>query len=280
MAGQRFDRLVLEAVRRRVRAAIGGQCFRTYPSFAAASAGVVGYADPAIIDVVALKTERFRASRQANVPATGQLTVQGVAAVLSVSGGSSSIDVVELGGACGATFFELDAVLPDLIRRWRIVETAGMVAAAAPRFGDDRLRFHQALAEVNTLAPPDLVFCQGTLQFIADPASALASLLLLRPRAVYVARTLVSTGIDRPVYTRLRSRLSAHGPGPLPTGLPDHATVTPTCVMPFDALTSCLEPEYRLVVEFEEGEDLPELACLAAAESVRNRGFIALRVAV
>ncbi len=270
--------LASHAAIRTVRRLLGVSRFLTFPSFEAAAHGIRGYEDPAIVDVVARKTQRLRETLQPGDPARSRHTTQALMAVILAARVHGAIDVVEFGGACGATFFELDAVMPDAIGRWQVVETRAMVAVASQRFGGPRLSFRTGLGDPTIAASPDLIFCQGALQFVAHPLQILAGLLRLQPRVVYVGRTLVSTGTERAIYSRLHSRLSAHGPGSLPAGVSDAPTATALNVLPFGMLVDQLGDPYQCIVRFEEDEDLPDLAAAGDAETVRTRGFLAVRM--
>ena len=49
--------------------------------------------------------------------------------VLSYVFAQRAINVLEVGGACGASYFETQVMLPGRISHWSIVETPAMAAA-------------------------------------------------------------------------------------------------------------------------------------------------------
>ena len=51
------------------------------------------------------------------------------------------LNVIEIGGACGALYFELNHLLPSSIGSWHIVETSPMAEVGRKLFEDDKLTF-------------------------------------------------------------------------------------------------------------------------------------------
>ena len=65
--------------------------------------------------------------------------------------------MLEVGGACGALYFEMTHFLKGKIRAWHVVETRAMAQAARKLFQDDRLRFFDSLQEAIVGYEPDLI---------------------------------------------------------------------------------------------------------------------------
>ena len=111
---------------------------REYESFDAALRDSDSYEDPRLVEVVKEKTKRYRESLAQKPPITTRQLVQNLF-VLSYVEPQRELSVLEIGGACGASYFETELMLPGRIRHWSIVETPAMAAAGE---SDSKLSFH------------------------------------------------------------------------------------------------------------------------------------------
>lgn len=233
-----------------------------YESFEAASAGVDGYEDPGVIKAVAAKTATFRKEIQRRI--THRLTVQDLLVLHRVSHGSP-VRVLDLGGACGATFFELKALAPDAIESWVVVETKPMVEQARG-FEGGALRFSSDL-DGELAESPDLVIAKGVLHYTKDPGSLLRQLTSSTSSYVYLSRT---PAFDQPrlaVFIRQSTRLRNHGPGLLPD-VGDRRVSLPATVISWSSYLGAAHGA-EVLWEFEEGNQWR-----LRAESVRDMGML------
>ena len=176
---------------------------KVYDSYDDALVDSHTYEDPGVIQVVSSKTEAYRNALLAGKDKTvnNRQTVQNMF-VLSYVWHDRPLDVLEIGGACGASYFELNHLLPGRIKSWHVVETPAMAAAGRKLFQDDRLTFHDDLdTAVAQLESLDLLIAQGVLQYMRDPLQTLEALLKLGFAYVYITRTVVGDGIQRPIIT-------------------------------------------------------------------------------
>lgn len=229
---------------------------REYESYEDALAGSDTYQADDIIKVVSSKTEAYRnqlSARTSRVISDRQ-TQQNVF-VLSFVEPERPLNVLELGGACGASFQEMKHLLPGRLRSWRIVETPAMAAAGRGLFHDDELRFFDdlklAAAEMESL---DLAIAQGVLQYTPDPLETLDDLLALGFKHVYLTRTIVAeeTPSEKPLVINSVSNLSEHGQGAMPSGFADRKITTPCTIIPEASLTSRFRAGYRQQFWFDE----------------------------
>jgi len=225
---------------------------REYESFDAALRDSDSYEDPRLIEVVKEKTKRYRESLSQQPPISTRQLVQNLF-VLSYVEPQRELSVLEIGGACGASFYETELMLRGRIRHWSIVETPAMAAAGASIADDARLTFH---SDINSaiLESRDLAIAQGALQYAGDPLKTLADLCALQLSYIYVTRTAVAN-TETPIFTKQITEIAAHGPGRLPNA-PAGSSSQPMTLVSFEALTSALPSNYEILYKFEEGDEL------------------------
>lgn len=248
---------------------------RAYASYDEALKDSDSYEDPALVDIVKEKTRRYRdtlASAAARTIESRQL-VQNLL-VLSYVDPQQPLDVMELGGACGASYFELKQLVPNRLRHWSILETAAMAAAGRTlNAGEPNLSFHAELpAAVEALKSRRLAIAQGVLQYTSDPLGVLQSLFALEFAYVYVTRTAVAD-VDAPVFTRQETELASHGPGRLPNA-PAGKSSQPLTLVNMESLFSVVPANYELVFKFVESDDR-FMSIGERRVTVRDAGFLA-----
>jgi putative methyltransferase (TIGR04325 family) len=230
---------------------------KEYDSFGSALKDSDTYEDPAIIEVVSSKTRGYRdflASDTGQHASINRQTAQNMF-VISYVHSDRPVDVLELGGACGASYYELNHFLPERIGQWFIVETPAMAVAGKEIFQDDKIKFFDTFsAAVSGLKNPDLIIAQGVLQYTSNPIQMLDDLLDLGFKYMYITRTTVSDRTERPIITKQVTNLSDHGPGmPFPEGLTDRQTSQPLTIIPFESISSRISVDYDVVFSFKEG---------------------------
>ena len=247
---------------------------RRYDSFANALHDSDSYEDPRLIEIVREKTKRYRdnLASGARPPVTSRQMAQNLF-VLSYVEPQRSLNVLELGGACGAAYFEARTLLPDRIRHWSITETAAMASAGQTVADDPKLSFHSDIdSAVKQLKSRDLAIAQGVLQYAGDPRAVLKQLFALDFAYVYVTRTAVADS-GAPIFTRQETELAAHGPGRLPDA-PAGKSSQPMTLVNLDALVSAVPSTYEIVFNFDEGEQRT-LSIGGQSVTIRDTGFLA-----
>lgn len=233
------------------------------------------YEDSDVIEVVESKTDAYRNAVLAGDGrvVSSRQTAQNMF-VLSCVCHVRPLDVLEIGGACGINYFELNHLCPGRIKSWRIVETTTMAAAGRRLIRDGRLTFYDALdTAVAQLENLDLLIAQGVLQYMPDPLQTLETLLNLGFDWVYITRTFVGNGIEYPIITKQVVNLSTHGPGGIPKGFADRKTSQPLTFVPFESIASLISVGYSVAYQFAEGGDR---SMRIGSQTVRTRemGFL------
>lgn len=245
---------------------------REYESFAAALRDSDSYEDPRLVAVVKEKTKRYREGLAQKPPVTTRQMVQNLF-VLSYVEPQRPLHVLEVGGACGASYFEMELMLPGRIRRWAVVETAAMAAAGE---SDAKLSFYSDInSATNDLESRDLAIAQGALQYAGDPLQTLADLCALKLSYVYVTRNAVAN-TETPIFTKQVTEIAAHGPGRLPDA-PEGSSSQPMTLVSFAALLGALPSNYEILFKFEEGEERT-VSIGGRLVTLRDVGFLARRV--
>jgi putative methyltransferase (TIGR04325 family) len=245
-----------------------------YASFAAALADSNSYEDQRLIAVVSEKTRRYREALRNSPSRTidSRQTVQNMF-VLSQVEPQRKIYVLEIGGACGASFYEAKHLLPDRVEHWSIVETAAMAAAGEALKNDPELTFHSDVnSALASLESHDLAIVQGTLQYVPDPPQLLNQLFATDIGYVYVTRTPV-TAVTASIFTKQETDLAAHGPGKLPNS-PAGKSSQPLTLLNDATLFDAVPAAYEIVFRFEESGHRTLLIDDRAVE-VRDVGFLA-----
>ena len=247
--------------------------YKNYESFQQALEDSNSYEDPRLIEVVKEKTRRYRdALANGSRPAIATRQMAQNMFVLSYVEPQRAVNVLEIGGACGASYFETQLMLPGRIRHWSIVETPAMAAAGRSLTDDPNLSFHSDFAAATTqLESRDLAIAQGALQYAGDPVQMLKELFALGLSYVYVTRTAVAN-VDRPVFTKQETDLAAHGPGTLPNA-PSDKSSQPLTLVSRDALVSAVPANYEIVFNFDESEERT-LSVDTRRVLVREVGFL------
>ncbi len=227
---------------------------RIYQNFSEALEDSHTYEDPGVIEVVVEKTKRYRSELEASMERNIQTrqALQNAFVVSKIYSGHQ-INVLEVGGACGAAFFELEYLLPGYVSRWNVVETRGMTEAAKVNFQSDRLFFCQDFNEATqSLEPLDMVMASGVIQYLEKPIKTLKSILERGFPYVYLSRTLVSKDLEKKVFVKQKIRLSDHGPGEMPEYITDRETSQPMAILPYSELMDCTKANYSTLFLFLE----------------------------
>lgn len=187
---------------------------------------------------------------------------------------AEELKVIDFGGGAGYHYEIARAALgKSSAIRWNIVETPAM-AKAAQCVEEDGLRFFDSVEDAGRdLGTVDLVLASSALQYCPDPELFLRRLVDVGARHLFITRTPFSeSGED--VISVQRSRLSANGPGPLPSGFTDVEISYPITYLSTAKVEEILSQKYEVRFKIEEERGV----FLAGSESFNMWGyFCALR---
>ena len=247
--------------------------YEVFESFESALRNSNSYEDPRIIEVVREKTRRYKAALATSSRSIENRQTAQNLFVLSHVTPERAINVLEVGGACGASYFELKHLVPNRIAQWSITETPAMANAGNALNDDPALSFHSDLVSAaKQLESRDIAIAQGVLQYAGDPIAMLKALYKLQFSYVYITRTAVAD-VDSPVYIKQDTEIAAHGPGSLPKA-PEGRSTQPMTLVSYESLLSSTPANYEIVFRFVESDDRV-MAIGDRRLTARDAGFLA-----
>jgi hypothetical protein len=161
---------------------------------------------------------QFRVARALRYAASGDIVTPepGILMLATAVGMfQRPVTVLEFGGGTGYHATTLSRLLPGLVSRYVVVETAAQVAAANGKIAG--VQFLDRIPDENF----DIVFSSGALQCTQAPLGYLKQLCDLAAPVMVFARNAFS---DRQVFFEQRSSMLNHGAGPVPDGFEDLIT--------------------------------------------------------
>lgn len=248
---------ISEAVRRAAAAAMMrfDGSMKRFGTFEQAKAHSSGYEDEKIAGVVAHKSRLLREELQRH-PETikfSRCDLQNVFCFLHVYDEvNAPLDVMEIGGACGAACETVRHVCDEKTGTWAVVETPAMARKGRECFGDAKLTFHTHPDEVIP-GGRHLLVASGVLQYLENPLAALTDWFGRGFTYVYLTRNLVLPTSPGPVYVRQATRLTEHGPRyPTPRKYRKAGVSYPMTILPARAIPDHVSDNYSIVYKFSE----------------------------
>lgn len=203
---------------------------QTYSSYneALGDCANFGYEAGDVVEVVFRKTKAHSITVEKSLllPTVGETLL--LFALGKLADRPEPIKVLDFGGACGAHYFRIRAMLQNKVAlHWHVVETSAM-AKRAQELSTNSLKFfdsiENAMAAFNGQA--DIVHSSGVLQCVPSASECLEELLSCRTAYHVFARVGFNRG-DEDVICIHESRLSHNGPGPMPSDIPDGSAKYP-----------------------------------------------------
>jgi putative methyltransferase (TIGR04325 family) len=193
-----------------------------YPDFETALLNCDSYDDGDICAIVSEKTKRFSEHLSATISDSQQTqTLLAFQTILNLSNKNNAqikkIDVLDIGGACGANYFLIDFFAKDSIRRWAVLETKKMKDIAIPLFASNVLQFCDSFEDaLGNCEGKDLCMMLGVLQFLPDPIDTFQKVLNSGFQFLYLDRHSFLMSGDEMLISSVKSDIAHHGPGHLP----------------------------------------------------------------
>ena len=163
----------------------------------------------------------------------------------------NEINVLDIGGACGAHYFETKLFFQENINIcWNVIETQEMVRSAK-KYGleNNELCFFDDFEKISI--PIDFIYSSGTLQYVPDAYEYLTKLIEIKANFILFNRMMFNEN-DRDFITVQESKLSANGPGKIPDGYVDKIIKYPHTTLSYKRFTEKLEKQYKLEWVFDE----------------------------
>ena len=213
------------------------------------------YEEQELIEVILKKTKRFVSKLNEDIIPiweTSAYTLLSVINPILTNIESKTINVIDFGGACGAHYFHIRALIDKMIRlNWIVVETDTMVKFAK-ELETSELKFRNNISSaVKELGKIDLLHTSGTFQCVNDPEKYLKEVLSVDAQWLLFNRLGLNT-LDKDVITIHRSKLSWNGIGDLPEGYKDRWIKYPFIFSSEKKFNDELKKNYDLVARFDD----------------------------
>ena len=214
-----------------------------------------GYEQEELIETIYQKTKYFRTSleKERELIVTDSMLQPLNALFLSLMSRSlkDEINIIDLGGACGAHYFIAKTILKDYKLRWHVVETPQMVKKAKTLETDELQFFENIPSAFHNFNHVDLFHSSGTLQYVPDYEKNLSEIFDTNAKYLFLSRLALNSG-DSPIFIIQESRMSDNGPGPLPIGIMDRLCRYPSCYIPSSWFEEKISSHYRVIMRFPE----------------------------
>jgi len=203
-----------------------------------------GYDIPAIVERVKqaqLKVARGEAAYERDSVLFDKIEhsyplLVGLLRAASRNGGT--LNVVDIGGALGSTYFQCRGLLEGLTIRWNVVEQPAFVECGNAHFQSEQLRFFADLPSCLAAEPARVAILSGVLPYVEDAHAML--------RAVAEA-ALPTVILDRTPFWDADDRLTVQS---VPPSIYGFAVSYPAWILNRPRVLSHFLPQYRLVEEF------------------------------
>lgn len=216
-----------------------------------------GYENEMLVDVVFQKTLNYKNElKSSGSLAALEASLQSMIGILLAeleTNTNKTINVIDLGGACGAHYFYMRGALGNKKTfRWHVVETPAMVKKAK-LFETDELHFFDdiSIAKAAFKSDIDYFHSSGAIQYFPEPERTLKEVFSSEARFVMLSRLALSSG-RREVIAVQETMLSANGPGPLPIGVQDRLCKYPVIYYPKQKLEELIHEKYSIALRFDE----------------------------
>lgn len=206
-----------------------------------------------LVKVVVDKNLNFRNELDSN-PVFDLTTLRTLIPLASINNTNNSLSVIDFGGGGGYHYTIAKKALGNKKSiNWRVVETSTM-ANEAQRLTTDQLKFFSDIdAARKSIDDLDLVFTSSALQYCPDPLAYLEKLIDLNAPYLFITRTpFVDSSED--IVTTQTSKLSANGPGLLPSNYSDRSVTYPITYVSKKKAEDLLNKKYDVRFRIDEGK--------------------------
>jgi putative methyltransferase (TIGR04325 family) len=150
------------------------------------------------------------------------------------------LNVVDVGGSLGSTFFQCRAALEPAVQvRWSVVEQTLFAACGREHFETDQLRFFDDLETCLKSEEQDIAILSSVLPYVEQPHALLETVAQKLPAAI----------IDRtPVWSGLPDRITVQH---VPASIYGFATSYPAWVLNRDSLVDHFAARFCPILEFD-----------------------------
>ena len=188
--------------------------------------------------------------------------------------------ILDIGGACGALFFELSELTNIEIEKYYIVETPHMVSKARAMIESENLEFYSKIEEVPNIESIDLFIAQGVVQYFSDAIGMLKIINKLPVPFKYFSRTEWLLKLQNPIIFIQEAFLYDSGPGGVPSDYPviNRKTKIPHTLVPLDLFENCLLQNHSLIKKIKETPQSIKKNSIFKSIHVQQIGFLLKKI--
>jgi putative methyltransferase (TIGR04325 family) len=211
-----------------------------------------GYEEEELIKVILAKTKVFKERLELEPFFNCDHVNANILMCFGCIVSNTKLNVIDIGGACGAHYFIIKKVYGDKIKlNWNIVETPRMCAYGKP-LENEEMKFYDDLQEATVdLGSIDLIFSSSTIPYLKDPRRFLGDVTSIG--ADYILLTRLSfTAENNDIISIQKSRLKDNGIGPLPQGFKDSKVYYPHTNMIEKDFMDIVTEKYKVKIKFNE----------------------------
>lgn len=226
-----------------------------YPDYESALKQIseASYQDPELCNMIAEKTRIYRdklTGTRSDMNTTQSFLLSVIQRIL-IEKQVHTLNVLDLGGACGAHYFEIKRLIPkNASLKWIVIETPAMVKAAKMiKMDTNELSFISDLSHIDL--KPHLIHSSSTLQYVEKPYEVIRQLKGLESEWLFFNRMMFNTG-SKDLVTIQQSQMADNGPGPIPQGFQNKLIRYPHTNLSYTNFLTAFEPEYKPEWIFDE----------------------------
>lgn len=150
------------------------------------------------------------------------------------------LNVVDIGGALGSTYFQCRGLLEGVTSlRWNVVEQPAFVDSGLAHFQNDQLRFFRDLSSCLAAERVNVAVLSGVLPYVEDPHAMLQEIAQARFSHVILDRTPLWEAGDRLTVQSV------------PASIYGFAVSYPAWILNREGVLAHFLPAYRLLDEFD-----------------------------
>ncbi len=226
--------------------------YRTYDEALADCPDSQGYEDPEFASLMVEETRQYITSLDNEGVILADQTTIHTLIPISLFHDRGTLNIVDVGGACGIHYFPVKKYLGKNFRlNWSIIESKSL-SEAAKVFENEELKFfnnlHQATKEYDKI---DIIISSGTIQYFKDPRQILTEIVNAGADFILLTRLSLSLS-DRDIISVQKSLLSQNGFEILPDGYSDRIIKYPHTNIKESDFLNIIGSKYKIKMKIDD----------------------------
>lgn len=232
--------------------------YKTYHEALMHSSSSLGYEDPYLVKAIYEETKEYMLSLEEEKTVIGDQTLIHTLIPLCFIQQKETINIIDVGGACGIHYFPIKKMFGEKVRfNWIIVESGALVRACKD-LENEELKFRNSLKEATlSLKNIDIVISSGAIQYFEDPKKILREIIEIGAEFILFSRLSLSlTNYERIIVQK--SLLSHNAFEKLPKGFKDKIIKYPQTSIKESAFKSIIQTNYNIKLQFDDSTGIQQ----------------------